>query len=79
MCFPVDETAAYTNPAAILYGANDMRFEDHPLPDSIAPGHVRIKIKALGICGSDVHFFKKVNTLANTLDPINRTELSASW
>lgn len=59
MC-AVDETAAFTNPAAVLYGVNDMRFEDHALPDVIPPGHVRVKIKALGICGSDVHFWKKV-------------------
>ena len=53
-------SAGFTNPAAILYGAYDMRYEDHPLADQIAPGNVRVRIKSLGICGSDVHFYKKV-------------------
>ena len=48
-----------SNPAAVLHGVNDMRYEDHALPETVAPGHVRVKIRALGICGSDVHFFKK--------------------
>jgi len=36
-----------------------MRYEDHSLAERIAPGHVRVRIRALGICGSDVHFYKK--------------------
>ena len=69
-CFAVDEVAALNNPAAVLYAPNDMRFEDHALPESIAPGHVRVKVKALGICGSDVHFFKKVTISASS--PLSR-------
>ena len=59
----MNETPAFSNPAAVLYGVNDMRYEDHALPETVAPGHVRVAIKALGICGSDVHFFKKVSLL----------------
>lgn len=55
-----EEEAVLKNPAAILYGADDLRYMDHPLPDVIAPGHVRIQMRAVGICGSDVHFYKKV-------------------
>jgi (R,R)-butanediol dehydrogenase/meso-butanediol dehydrogenase/diacetyl reductase len=40
--------------AAIWYGKGDIRIEDVPIPD-IVPGHVRVKIKACGICGSDLH------------------------
>lgn len=54
------ETPAFTNPAAVLHGVNDLRYEEHALPETVAPGHVRVAIRALGICGSDVHFFKKV-------------------
>lgn len=56
----VEETADLSNPAAILYGPNDLRYEEHPLAESIAPGHVRVRMRAVGICGSDVHFYKKV-------------------
>ena len=41
-----------------------MRFENFPLPDRTPSGNVRIEIKAVGICGSDVHYWRKVGTLA---------------
>jgi threonine dehydrogenase-like Zn-dependent dehydrogenase len=40
-----------------------MRFENFPLPERVAPGNVRIEIKAVGICGSDVHYWRKVSVL----------------
>ena len=39
--------------AAILYGNEDLRYDDYPMPE-IKPGYVKVKIKATGICGSDV-------------------------
>jgi threonine dehydrogenase-like Zn-dependent dehydrogenase len=43
--------------AAVLYGAHDMRIEE--VPDPVAePGGVVVKVKACGICGSDVPIFK---------------------
>ena len=48
------------NPAAILYGVMDMRYEHHPVPAAIPAGHVRVLMRAVGICGSDVHFYQKV-------------------
>ena len=48
------------NPAAVLYSANDMRYENHHISADIPPGHVRVQMRAVGICGSDVHYFKKV-------------------
>lgn len=50
--------------AAVLYGQNDIRYDDYPEPE-IKPGFVKIHIRACGICGSDVprvlgtaaHFF----------------------
>ena len=48
------------NLAAVLHGIDDLRFEEHPLPSSVQPGSVRIRMKAVGICGSDVHYLKEV-------------------
>ena len=44
----------------MLHGAGDLRFEDLPMADEVAPNHVRVQMRAVGICGSDVHFFKNV-------------------
>lgn len=51
----------WRNPAAVLHGIDDIRFEDMPLPDQVADGHVRVQMRAVGICGSDVHYYKKVS------------------
>ena len=52
---------SWRNPAAVLHGIDDIRFEDMPLPDRVADGHVRVQMRAVGICGSDVHYYKKVS------------------
>ena len=59
--YAVQEQAGLENPAAILYGTNDLRHEHHPIPADIPPGYVRVLMRAVGICGSDVHFYKKVS------------------
>ena len=38
-----------------------MRYENHHMPATIPAGHVRVLMRAVGICGSDVHFYKKVS------------------
>jgi L-iditol 2-dehydrogenase len=43
--------------AAVLHGVNDLRVEDSDLPEEPGPGMVRVQIKAVGICGSDVHYW----------------------
>lgn len=48
------------NYAAVLHGINDMRYEEFPLPSTLKEGTVRIEVKAVGICGSDVHYWKRV-------------------
>ena len=50
------------NYAAVLHGVNDMRFEEFPLASTLKEGSVRIEIKAVGICGSDVHYWKRVRS-----------------
>lgn len=50
--------------AAVLYASNDLRYDDYPEPE-IKPGHIKINVRACGICGSDIprvlgngaHFF----------------------
>ena len=59
-----DAVAKWRNPAAMLYGAKDLRFEELPMADEVAPGDVRVQMKAVGICGSDVHFLKNVRMRA---------------
>ncbi|MDP4182184.1 MAG: galactitol-1-phosphate 5-dehydrogenase [Bacillota bacterium] len=39
--------------AAVLYGRDDLRYEDYPMPE-IKKDEVLIKVKATGICGSDI-------------------------
>jgi len=41
---------------AILYKIRDLRVKDVPKP-KVLPGQALIKVKAVGICGSDVHYF----------------------
>jgi len=44
--------------AVRFYGINDIRVEDIPNP-TYGPKEVLVKIKYAGICGSDLHIFKK--------------------
>ena len=39
--------------AAVLYGNEDLRYDDYPTPE-VAPSTVKVKVRATGICGSDV-------------------------
>lgn len=55
------------NYAAVLHGVNDMRFEEFPLASTLKEGSVRIEIKAVGICGSDVHYWKRVRPTAQAV------------
>ncbi len=57
-----DSLNSWRNPAVVLHGAGDLRFEDLPMADEVAPNHVRVQMRAVGICGSDVHFLKNVRT-----------------
>ncbi len=42
--------------AAVFYGKNDLRIEDIPIPE-ISEDEVLIKVRACGICGTDMHIF----------------------
>ena len=43
-------------PAALLYGIRDIRLENIPVPTP-GPGEVLLKLEAVGVCGSDVHYY----------------------
>jgi L-idonate 5-dehydrogenase len=47
--------------SATLFGAEDLRMVDVPL-DGLAPGMVRVRFGAGGICGSDMHYFRHGRT-----------------
>jgi L-iditol 2-dehydrogenase len=42
---------------ARLHGIGDLRVEDLPMPVP-GPGEVLLKVAAVGVCGSDVHYYK---------------------
>jgi Zn-dependent alcohol dehydrogenases len=43
---------------AELYGHRQFRLGEMEIPDP-APGQVQVRVKAIGICGSDVHYFSE--------------------
>jgi L-iditol 2-dehydrogenase len=46
-----------TNRAAVLHGIGDVRIQDWPLPEP-GPREVLVEIAAVGVCGSDVHYYE---------------------
>lgn len=47
--------------AATLFGPEDLRVIERPL-GTLAPGMVRVRFGAGGICGSDLHYFRHART-----------------
>ncbi len=43
--------------AIVLHGAKDLRMEDFSVPD-LLPGMVLLRVRRMGICGSDLHYFE---------------------
>ena len=46
-----------TMKAILLHGAKDLRLENFNIPE-LLPGMVLLRIKRVGICGSDLHYFE---------------------
>jgi 2-desacetyl-2-hydroxyethyl bacteriochlorophyllide A dehydrogenase len=44
--------------AAVFHGPRDVRFEEVPKPE-LAEGEVLIRVRACGICGSDLHTYRE--------------------
>ncbi len=53
-----DPAPAATTPAAVLYGVEDVRLEDRPMPEP-GPGEVLVEVRSVGVCGSDVHYYRE--------------------
>jgi len=49
--------ATRTNRSAVLRGERDIVVEDRPVP-APGPGEVLVEVAAVGICGSDVHYYE---------------------
>jgi L-iditol 2-dehydrogenase len=47
-----------TTPAAVLYGIEDVRLERRPMPEP-GPGDVLVEIRSVGVCGSDIHYYRE--------------------
>ncbi len=45
------------NRAAVMHGTHDIRLEERPVPEP-DPKEVLVEIKAVGVCGSDVHYYE---------------------
>ncbi|CDP03530.1 unnamed protein product [Coffea canephora] len=57
MSAPENQDGGEENMAAWLVGLNTLRIQPFKLPP-LGPHDVRVRMKAVGICGSDVHFLK---------------------
>ncbi|KAF1954604.1 GroES-like protein [Byssothecium circinans] len=45
------------NPSIVLYGAENAKLEDKPMPEILEGHDVLVQIAFVGVCGSDVHFW----------------------
>ena len=43
--------------AAVMHGIDDVRIDEVDFPQ-LKEGEVLIKMKSVGVCGSDVHYYK---------------------
>lgn len=43
--------------AAVLRGVRDLVIEERPVPEA-GPGEVLVRVAAVGVCGSDVHYYE---------------------
>ena len=44
--------------AAVLVAPRTIEIQEHPMPEP-GPGEVRLKLAAVGVCGSDVHYYEE--------------------
>ena len=49
---------ADTMQAAVMYGIEDVRVEQVPKPQITSPDQALVKVGAVGICGSDLHYYQ---------------------
>lgn len=49
---------------AVLYGANDVRFEERPDPGIVEPTDAIIRVSATCVCGSDLWSYRGINPIS---------------
>ena len=54
--------------SAVFYGKHDLRVQESPMP-AIGPRDVLVKVKACGVCGTDVHIYEGDEGAAKTTPP----------
>ncbi|MEU7229809.1 NAD(P)-dependent alcohol dehydrogenase [Streptomyces chrestomyceticus] len=54
---PLPAHVPATMRAAVLHAPKDLRIEERPVPVP-GPGQVLVRVEAVGICGSDVHYYE---------------------
>ena len=54
--------------SAVFYGPHDIRVEDVPVPKT-GSDEVLIRVKACGVCGTDIHIFEGDKGAADTFPP----------
>ena len=52
--------------AAVLHGPEDLRIQQLPVPP-LGPGDVLVAVDAVGVCGSDMHYFASGRNGLNVL------------
>lgn len=45
--------------AVVLVKKGELEFQKKPVPEITDPHYVKVEVKATGICGSDIHFYKE--------------------
>jgi L-iditol 2-dehydrogenase len=45
--------------AVVLHKIDDLRLEEVPAPGPPGPDEVRVRVRNVGVCGSDVHYYKR--------------------
>lgn len=54
--------------SAVFYGKHDLRVEEHAMP-AVGPRDVLIRVKACGVCGTDVHIYEGDKGAAEVTPP----------
>ncbi len=56
--------------AAVLYGAQDIRIDERPAPKKPGPERVTVRVRAVGLCGSDLSYYQKGGVSAPLQRPL---------
>ncbi|GKZ21809.1 hypothetical protein AbraIFM66951_008727 [Aspergillus brasiliensis] len=58
------------NPGYFLHGPRVAKIEDQPIPELLDPHDVLIRIRFIGVCGSDVHFWQHGGIQTRVVTPL---------